>query len=72
MIGMMLMYIILACFLDILSVMVTTLPIILPTLKALGYDFIWFGVLMVHLMGIVTITLLRLEPLHSKGNVVTF
>ena len=54
--GVMLMYIVLGCFLDVLAVMFITLPIILPALEALGYDLIWMGVLMVHLIGIASIT----------------
>jgi tripartite ATP-independent transporter DctM subunit len=55
-IGVMFMYIVLGCFLDVLAIMFITLPIILPALEALGYDLIWIGVLMVHLIGIASIT----------------
>jgi tripartite ATP-independent transporter DctM subunit len=39
--------IILGCMLDSVSIMVITLPFALPVVKALGGDFIWFGVVAV-------------------------
>lgn len=49
-------YIVLGCFMDDLSVMVATLPIIYPVVVGLGFSPIWFGVLMVMQveMGVVT------------------
>jgi len=43
----MLMYFILGTFLDAISTMIITLPIIFPLILQLGYSPIWFGVLMV-------------------------
>jgi C4-dicarboxylate transporter DctM subunit len=43
-------YIILGTFMESLSMMVTTIPIILPALKAAGVDLVWFGVIMVILV----------------------
>jgi tripartite ATP-independent transporter DctM subunit len=43
-------YIILGTFMESLSMMVTTIPIILPALKAAGVDLVWFGVMMVILV----------------------
>ena len=40
-------YIVLGTFLEGFSMLVLTLPIVFPIVKALGYDPIWFGVLMV-------------------------
>jgi C4-dicarboxylate transporter, DctM subunit len=40
-------YIILGCFVDTLSSMIITLPIIFPIILGLGFSPIWFGVLMV-------------------------
>ena len=50
------MYIILGCFFDSLSMLVLTLPFVSPIVKNLGFDFIWFGVLYVVLaeIGLVT------------------
>ncbi len=40
-------YIVLGMFLEGFSILVLTLPIVIPIVKAMGYDLIWFGVLMV-------------------------
>jgi C4-dicarboxylate transporter DctM subunit len=41
------MYIILGCFFDPVSMMLLTLPFVTPLVKHLGYDLIWFGVYLV-------------------------
>jgi tripartite ATP-independent transporter DctM subunit len=43
-------YILLGMFLEGFSILVLTLPIVIPIVKALEYDLIWFGVLMVILL----------------------
>ena len=43
-------YIILGCFLDVLPAIILTVPIIYPIVVALGYDPIWWGVVMVRVM----------------------
>jgi tripartite ATP-independent transporter DctM subunit len=43
----MVVYIFLGMFLEGFSILVLTLPIVVPIVQALGYDLIWFGVLMV-------------------------
>jgi TRAP-type C4-dicarboxylate transport system permease large subunit len=40
-------YILLGTFLEGFSMLVLTLPIVIPIVQALGYDLIWFGVIMV-------------------------
>lgn len=40
-------YMILGMFLEGFAMMVLTLPIVIPVIKQLGYDLIWFGVIMV-------------------------
>jgi TRAP-type C4-dicarboxylate transport system permease large subunit len=40
-------YIVLGMFLEGFSILVLTLPIVIPIVKALEYDLIWFGVIMV-------------------------
>ena len=49
-------YLILGCFLDAISMMVLTMPVIFPVIKALGFDPIWFGVICVIMMeaGLIT------------------
>ncbi len=51
-----LMYILLGCVMNILPAMIITLPIIFPTVEALGFDPIWFGVIMVITMEMGQIT----------------
>ena len=51
-----LLYIILGMFLEIFSCIVLTVPILYPTVQALGFDMIWFGVIMVRVMEIGLIT----------------
>ncbi len=41
------LYIFLGMFLEGFAMLVLTLPIVIPIVEALGYDLIWFGVLMV-------------------------
>ncbi len=51
-----LIYMMLGCFLDAISMMVLTMPVIFPVIKALGFDPIWFGVICVMMMeaGLIT------------------
>lgn len=51
-----LLYLPLGMFLDAFSMMVITLPIMFPTVKALGFDPIWFGILAVKMCEIGLIT----------------
>jgi TRAP-type C4-dicarboxylate transport system permease large subunit len=40
-------YLVLGCFLDGFSMIVMTLPIVLPIVKQAGFDPIWFGIFLV-------------------------
>ncbi|MEZ5652242.1 MAG: TRAP transporter large permease [Burkholderiaceae bacterium] len=51
-----LMYLVLGCFLDVLAMIVLTVPIVFPALMALGFDPIWFGVVIVLIMEMALIT----------------
>ena len=42
-----LIYIVMGAFLDSISIMIITLPIVLPVIKVLNLDVIWFGVVSV-------------------------
>lgn len=42
-----LLYVVLGAFLDSISMLVLTLPVIFPVIKGLGFDAIWFGVVLV-------------------------
>ena len=50
------MYIVLGCFIDAVSMIVMTLPIVFPIIISLGYDPIWFGIIVVILVEIAMIT----------------
>lgn len=54
--GILILYIILGCFLDIFAAIILTSPIIFPAVMSLGYDLIWFGVIMVRIMEIGLVT----------------
>lgn len=49
-------YIVLGFFIETLSLMVVTIPIIVPLVLAQGYDVIWFGILMIVLIEMALIT----------------
>lgn len=42
-----LIYIILGCFMDQMAILVLTVPIVVPMITAMGYDPIWFGVVVI-------------------------
>ncbi len=44
---MMAMYLILGCVMDAMAMVILTIPIIFPVITALGFDPIWFGVIIV-------------------------
>ena len=49
-------YIVLGFFIETLSLMVITIPIMVPIVVGLGYDPIWFGILMIVLVEMALIT----------------
>ncbi len=49
-------YLVLGCFLDGFSMIVMTLPIVMPIVKAAGFDPIWFGVFLVLVVEMAQIT----------------
>ena len=51
-----LIYLILGCFFDGLSLMIMTLPIVVPLMTGLGYDAIWLGVIITILIEIGQVT----------------
>jgi TRAP-type C4-dicarboxylate transport system permease large subunit len=51
-----LIYLMLGCFLDAISMMILTLPVIFPVVLSLSFDPIWFGVICVLMMGAGLIT----------------
>jgi len=51
-----LLYIIMGCFLDGISMMLVTLPFIVPVVSNLGFDLLWFGVVLVLVIEIGLVT----------------
>jgi tripartite ATP-independent transporter DctM subunit len=50
------LYIVLGFFIETLSLMVATIPIVVPIMVGLGYDKVWFGILMIVLVEMALIT----------------
>jgi tripartite ATP-independent transporter DctM subunit len=49
-------YLILGCFMETLSMMITTIPIVTPIMVNLGYDPVWFGIVVIILVEAALIT----------------
>lgn len=49
-------YIVLGCVLDSVAIILVTVPVFLPVVVALGYDSVWYGILMVVMVEIGLIT----------------
>ncbi|MEE3098925.1 MAG: TRAP transporter large permease [Pseudomonadota bacterium] len=49
-------YLVLGCFMETLSLMVATTPVVAPVVAALGFDLVWFGVLFMILIEAALIT----------------
>jgi len=41
------MYLVLGCLMDAMAMIILTVPIIFPVITALGFDPIWFGIIIV-------------------------
>jgi tripartite ATP-independent transporter DctM subunit len=50
------LYLILGCFLEGFSMIVTTLPVVLPLITAAGFDKVWFGIFLVIAVELAQIT----------------
>jgi TRAP-type C4-dicarboxylate transport system permease large subunit len=53
---MILVYLIGGCFMDAMALLLLTLPIFFPVSEALGYNPIWFGIIIVVVIEMATIT----------------
>jgi C4-dicarboxylate transporter, DctM subunit len=68
-------YLVLGCFMETLSMMVATVPIVAPIMFKAGYDPIWFGVLIIILMETAMITppvginLYVVQGLRKRGRI---
>jgi TRAP-type C4-dicarboxylate transport system permease large subunit len=49
-------YFVLGCLMEVTSTLALTIPLVLPIVIAMGWDPIWFGVIMVLLMEIAAVT----------------
>ena len=50
------MYLVLGCFMDQIAILLITLPLTFPLVTKLGFDGIWFGVIVVKLVEIGLVT----------------
>lgn len=72
-IALVIFYLILGCFMETLSMMITTIPIIAPVMFGLGFDPIWFGIIIIILIEMALITppvglnLFVVQSLRSHG-----
>jgi C4-dicarboxylate transporter, DctM subunit len=68
-------YVILGCFMETLSMMITTIPIIAPVMFKLGFDPIWFGIMIIILVETALVTppvglnLFVVQNLRTKGSI---
>ncbi|QXH44360.1 TRAP transporter large permease [Pseudomonas xanthosomatis] len=69
-----LFYIVLGCFMDTLAMLITTAPLIVPIVVSLGFDPLWFGVVLIVLceMGQITppfgMNLFVVQSIRGRGN----
>jgi TRAP-type C4-dicarboxylate transport system permease large subunit len=67
-------YLILGCFMETLSMMITTIPIIAPVMFGLGFDPIWLGIVIIILIEMALITppvglnLFVVQSLRTSGS----
>ncbi|MBW1858586.1 MAG: TRAP transporter large permease subunit, partial [Deltaproteobacteria bacterium] len=54
--GIVFFYIVLGCFMEGLSIMILTIPIVFPMVIGMGFDPIWFGVIITLVMELSLIT----------------
>jgi tripartite ATP-independent transporter DctM subunit len=56
MLGILVVYLVLGCFMDAIGMLLLTLPVFYPAVMKLGYDPIWFGIIVVKMCGVCLIT----------------
>ena len=56
MLGILGVYLILGCFMDAIGMLLLTLPVFFPAVMKLGYDPIWFGVIVIKMCGVCLLT----------------
>jgi tripartite ATP-independent transporter DctM subunit len=66
-------YLILGCFLETMSMMIATIPIVFPIIQHIGLDPVWFGIFLVMMMELALITppvgmnLYVVQGIRSRG-----
>lgn len=71
-----LFYLVLGCFLETLSMMIATIPIVVPVVVSFGIDPVWFGVFLVVMMEVALITpplgmnLYIVQGVRSSGSII--
>jgi TRAP-type C4-dicarboxylate transport system permease large subunit len=50
------MYLVMGCFIDGISMLLATMPFVVPIISTLGVDFIWFGVALILIVEIGQVT----------------
>jgi C4-dicarboxylate transporter, DctM subunit len=50
------LYLVLGCFVDGISMIYMTLPVLIPVIKAFGFDLVWFGIILTILIELGQIT----------------
>jgi tripartite ATP-independent transporter DctM subunit len=56
MLGILAVYLVLGCFMDAIGMLLLTLPVFYPVVVKLGYDPIWFGIVVVKMCGVCLLT----------------
>lgn len=70
-----LLYVVLGFFVETLSLMVITVPIVTPVIVSLGFDPVWFGILLILLIEMALITppvglnLFVVQGVRDRGNI---
>jgi TRAP-type C4-dicarboxylate transport system permease large subunit len=68
-------YLVLGCFMETLSMLITTVPVVAPVMFALGFDPVWFGIIITLLVEIALITppiglnLFIVQHVRASGNI---
>lgn len=69
-----LFYLVLGCFMETLSMMITTIPIVAPVMIALGFDPVWLGIIIIIAVEVALITppvglnLFVIQSLRTSGS----
>ena len=59
-------YLVLGCFLESVAIILVTVPVFLPIIQSLGFDSVWYGILMVIMVEVGLIARLQLQKLLLK------